>query len=85
MSVIKICYPFCGCVFLHIIVPTGEVISTDKADINNDGSVSAADYLVLIQMVINPELVSEYGITDLNGDGKTDVADVLLIKQILLK
>ena len=60
-----------------------ELGETVIGDINGDDSVTSADLITLIKMILGTE--KQNASSDLNGDGKTDSADLLELKKILAK
>lgn len=57
---------------------------TVSGDVNDDVIVSAADFLKLVQYIINPEKQICSKTLDMNGDGKIDSADATELKKLFL-
>lgn len=57
---------------------------TVSGDVNDDGIVSAADFLKLVQYIINPEKRISLKTSDMNGDGKINSADAVELKILFL-
>ena len=57
-----------------------------RGDVNDDGDVSAIDYLLIKRHVVGTIVLSadEQAIADLNGDGEIDVRDYTGVKRIVL-
>ena len=51
----------------------------------NDGIISAADFIKLVQHILNPEMQINSKTSDLNGDGKIDSADADEFKKLFLR
>ena len=62
----------------------GLLPETVSGDVNDDGIVSAADFLKLVQYIINPEKQICSKTLDMNGDGKIDSADATELKKLFL-
>ncbi len=57
---------------------------TVSGDVNDDGIVSAADFLKLVQHILNPEKQINSKKSDMNGDEKIDLADAVELKMLFL-
>ena len=67
------------------VTTTSELLpETVSGDTNNDGIVSAADFIKLVQHILNPEMQINSKTSDLNGDGKIDSADAVELKKLFL-
>ena len=67
------------------VTTTSELLpETVSGDANNDGIISAADFIKLIQHILDPEMQINSKTSDLNGDGKIDVADAVELKKLFL-
>ena len=54
-------------------------------DVNNDLSVDVIDIIMLIELVLNGTIVSEYNnIADLNNDSIFSVLDIVILVDIIL-
>ena len=68
------------------VTTTSELLpETVSGDTNNDGIISAADFIKLVQHIINPEMQINSKTSDLNGDGKIDSADADEFKKLFLR
>jgi hypothetical protein len=62
-----------------------DIISGDPGDINDDGSVTAADITALLRYLLSAEVSINKDNSDLNGDGTVNVMDYILLKNMFLK
>ena len=67
------------------ILSEPNVTEPVSGDTNNDGIVSAADFIKLVQHILNPEMQINSKTSDLNGDGKIDSADADEFKKLFLR
>ncbi len=68
------------------VTTTSELLpETVSGDANNDGIISAADFIKLVQHILNPEMQINSKNSDLNGDGKIDSADAVELKKLFLR
>ena len=68
------------------VTTTSELLpETVSGDTNNDGIISAADFIKLVQHILNPEMQINSKTSDLNGDGKIDSADADEFKKLFLR
>ena len=60
--------------------------SFDKGDINLDGSVNAADLVLMTKYILGSEALSKEktGLADMNGDGRTDVFDLIGLRKKII-
>ena len=58
-----------------------------KYDINNDGSITLSDVVIMQKRLINNYSYSprETYIADRNGDGAVSLADIILLQRYLLR
>lgn len=68
----------------------GNYVFTDSSedktagDCNNDGSVNAADVLVMVNYLFGSGKLGSASKSDMNSDGKINIADLCLLKNTLL-
>ncbi|MDD6081663.1 MAG: DUF5620 domain-containing protein, partial [Oscillospiraceae bacterium] len=67
--------------------PTTPSDSKVKGDVNDDGTVSTADVVTLLQSLIGKKTLSSNGKAnaDMNGDNKISILDLILLKNQMLK
>ena len=65
------------------LIHVSQISQNIRGDINGDDSVTVADFVTLVKMIIGTEKPNTA--SDMNGDGKTDSADILVLKKILMK
>lgn len=53
-------------------------------DINNDGSINAADAVALSRWLLGAEDANISEFSDISGDGKIDIVDLIVLKNKLL-
>ena len=53
-------------------------------DVNGDGIVSSADFIRLVQHILNPEKQINSKKSDMNGDEKIELADAVELKILFL-
>lgn len=64
-----------------------EVIEVKLGDVNNDGRISPADYVLIQSNILQNKLLktdSEKKAADVNGDGKISATDYVLIKNYIM-
>lgn len=66
------------------IVLAGEETDTVKGDVNGDGIVTTADYILLKNYLLSVSGVKISSGADMNSDGKTDVSDFILLKAMMM-
>ncbi len=62
-----------------------DIISGDPGDINDDGSITTADIIVLLRYLLSAEDKINKDNSDLNSDGAVNVMDYILLKNMFLK
>lgn len=66
-------------------VPSGDDIDDALyGDINNDGSINAADAVALSRWLLGAEDANISEFSDISGDGKIDIVDLIVLKNKLL-
>ena len=68
----------CVCAFAQS--ENGEPL---KGDLNNDGIVSAADLVMMTNMILGKR--AQTAAADLNGDGSVSAADYVMLVNLILK
>lgn len=71
----------CNIAEIRIYGPDGPV----KGDLNEDGSVSAADMIIFIQHLTGRIYNDKIKYADMNEDGLINIADLILLKSEILK
>ncbi|MGN0582446.1 MAG: dockerin type I repeat-containing protein, partial [Oscillospiraceae bacterium] len=66
------------------ILKNPNITEPVTGDVNNDGIVSAADFVKLVQHILYPEKQINSKTSDMNGDGKIDSADATELKKLFL-
>lgn len=56
-----------------------------KGDLNSDGSVSAADLVMMTQYMLGRDVAADLSAADMNNDSVVNVADVIELKSELIK
>jgi len=56
--------------------------NTEYCDINEDGSVTTIDLILLVKMIIGTESITS--VADIDGDGKVDSKDFIKLKNVFL-
>ena len=75
--------------FLDEVCATAVAAPILMGDVNNDGSLSLADIMALVDIILNdiPDSSTEYNMVaaDLDGDGHKSLADIMMLVQIILE
>jgi hypothetical protein len=65
-----------------VVTVSAILVSVVKGDINGDGSVNAADAILVLQLMSGSKPAGISGVdADVNGDGKIGLQDVICILQ----